>query len=115
MPIIDIGAEDLCEMIKNKKDQVEIIDVREPEEYAVIHFKDSKLIPMGELLNRLDEIDWNKEVIFICRFGNRSKLIAETVGAGKEIKNLLYGIYEYFKSGDKKDLVIDDNLIEEYF
>jgi rhodanese-related sulfurtransferase len=115
MPVIDISAEELREMLKNKKDQTKIIDVREPEEYAIIRIKGSKLIPMGELMNRLDEIDWSKEVIFVCRSGNRSRHMAEIAGIGKEVKNLKHGIYECYASGKNNNLEIDEAMIGEYF
>ncbi len=117
MAITDIRAKDLQEMIKNKRNRLEIIDVREPEEYTAIHIKGSKLIPMKELPERLNEIDWNKEVVFLCRNGNRSKATAKTVEAhfGKNIKNLERGIYECFISGKNKDLEIDKKLIRKYF
>lgn len=51
---------------------LELIDVREPSEFQEIHVIGSKLIPMGEIERRFKEIDWSKEVIFICRSGGRS-------------------------------------------
>lgn len=100
MPVTDIQAKDLREMLRTKRDQVEVIDVREEDEYEELHIKGSKLIPMGELFQRVDEIDWNKEVVFICRSGSRSKMMASLLGAqGKDIKNLRYGIFECQEDG----------------
>lgn len=115
MPVQDIHADDLRELIKNKKDKLEIIDVRQPDEYQAVHIKDSKLIPMGEIQGRLDEIDWNKEVVFICRSGSRSKLVASLISAGREVKNLRYGIYECYADGKGENLEIDENMINRYF
>lgn len=95
-------------MIKENPEKLEIIDVREPYEYEEMHIKGSKLIPMGELFGRMDEIDWAKEVVFICRSGSRSKMMASLaesrraslIGAqGKDIKNLRYGILECQENG----------------
>lgn len=94
MAIQDINAAALRELIRNKKDQIEIIDVREPDEYEAVHIKGSKLIPFGDLQYRIGEIDWDKEVIFVCRSGSRSRMAALFAAAGKEVKNLEYGIYE---------------------
>lgn len=100
MGVKDIQAEELKELIKTKGKNLEIIDVREPFEYEEVHIKGSKSIPMGELLSHLNEIDWNKEVVFVCRSGNRSRLMSEIVAAtGKEIKNLRFGILECDKEG----------------
>lgn len=60
------------EKFLNNFDNLELIDVREPYEFDQIKIKWSKLISMNELWNKLNEINWNKEVIFICRTGSRS-------------------------------------------
>ncbi|KKS26190.1 MAG: Rhodanese domain protein [Parcubacteria group bacterium GW2011_GWC2_42_6] len=101
MPVENISAENLRKILRNKKAAVELIDVREPDEYQFMRIKGSKLIPMGELVSRLDEINWDKEVVFICRSGSRSALMADLAAslAKKNIKNLQYGIYECFKDG----------------
>lgn len=100
MPIKDIQAKDLRAMLRAKRDRVEVIDVREDYEFDEMHIKRSKLIPMGELLQRMNEIDWTKEVVFICRSGSRSKMMANIISAqGKEIKNLQYGIFECQENG----------------
>jgi len=115
MSVIDIRAEELRAMLKTKKDQLEIIDVREQDEYDAIHIKGSKLIPMGELQERINEINWNKEVVFICRSGSRSKMAAYIMGGDHEIKNLRYGIYECFADGKGEHLEVDKEMIEGYF
>lgn len=115
MSIQDINAQDLRELIKNKKDNLEIIDVRQPDEYKIIHIKGSKLISMDEVQARLDDIDWNKEVVFICRSGSRSKLVASLISGGREVKNLRYGIYECYADGKGENLEIDKEMIERYF
>src|SRR5690625_5321287 len=75
-----IGVDNMTEMNVATNDQVEakindkesiILDVREPAEYAMQHIPNSTLIPLGELENRLDEIDKDKTVYVICRTGNR--------------------------------------------
>lgn len=51
-----------------------LLDVREPAEYAAIHAANAKLIPLGEIGNRLQEIEAYKDkpVAVICRSGRRS-------------------------------------------
>lgn len=52
------------------------IDVREDKEYAEGHLLDSIHIPLGQLLERVAEIDAHKQqpVIVGCRSGNRSAM-----------------------------------------
>jgi molybdopterin/thiamine biosynthesis adenylyltransferase/rhodanese-related sulfurtransferase len=49
-----------------------VIDVREPHEHAICRIPGATLIPMGELPQRLGELDRNAEVIIHCRSGGRA-------------------------------------------
>ena len=49
-----------------------IIDVREPFEVEEGHIKGITHIPLGELEERIGELDKNKEYIMVCRSGARS-------------------------------------------
>jgi len=57
--------------IRNNPDVV-LIDVREQWEYDAGHIPNVKLIPLGELPNRVNEIPKDKFVVMTCRSGNRS-------------------------------------------
>ena len=50
-----------------------ILDVREPDEWVEYHMPESTLIPLGELEARVQEVPQDKEVVVVCRSGNRSK------------------------------------------
>jgi rhodanese-related sulfurtransferase len=49
-----------------------ILDVREPDEWTNYHVPGSTLIPLGELPSRVNEVPRDKEVVVVCRSGNRS-------------------------------------------
>jgi len=51
---------------------VQIIDVREPYEYALGHLPRSTNIPLASLNEHLRSVDNNQRIIFICRSGARS-------------------------------------------
>jgi len=55
-------------------DRLTIIDVREPHEWEIGNLapQGARLIPLGELPERLDEIDPADEVVLHCRSGGRS-------------------------------------------
>lgn len=55
-----------------------VLDVREQEEYAAGHINGSKLIPLGQLAGRVDEIRQHegKPVVIVCRSGRRSEQAA---------------------------------------
>ena len=116
MAVKNINANELRNLIKNHRDEIEIIDVREPEENEIIRIKNSKLIPMGKLQKRINEIDFNKKVIFLCRSGARSGYIANILSSsGKDVLNLEFGIYECFADGKGENLELDDELVKGYF
>jgi molybdopterin/thiamine biosynthesis adenylyltransferase/rhodanese-related sulfurtransferase len=49
-----------------------ILDVREPSEAAICRIPGSRLIPLGELPRRLDELDPAAEIVVYCKSGTRS-------------------------------------------
>lgn len=49
-----------------------LLDVREPSEIEVAKLPGSLVIPLGELLERLDELDKTAEIIVHCKAGGRS-------------------------------------------
>lgn len=57
--------------------QIQVIDVRTPEEYAEGHIPGVPLKPMQDVAEWMDELDPNKSYVFVCRSGNRSQRVAE--------------------------------------
>ena len=51
----------------------QLIDVREPYEFAAGHVTGARNIPLGLLGSRLGEIKTDTTVLLICRSGNRSR------------------------------------------
>jgi rhodanese-related sulfurtransferase len=49
-----------------------LIDVREPDEWQAGRVPGATHIPLGQLQTRLSEIPLDREVLLICRSGNRS-------------------------------------------
>jgi rhodanese-related sulfurtransferase len=76
-------------------DDVQIIDVREQGEYDVARIPNSKLIPLGQVVSRMSEIDPARETVVHCKGGVRSaKAIEALKGAGfaGNLTNLKGGI-----------------------
>jgi rhodanese-related sulfurtransferase len=51
---------------------VQFVDVREVEEYEAGHIPNSTHIPLSQLTDRVRELDNTKELVMVCRSGNRS-------------------------------------------
>lgn len=49
------------------------LDVRTQEEWNDFHAPDSTLIPLDELPTRLNEVPQDKDIVVVCRSGNRSQ------------------------------------------
>ena len=56
---------------------ITILDVREPFEYEIAHIESAKLIPLGELPDRLDELERDGEILAHCKSGSRSAQAVE--------------------------------------
>ena len=57
-----------------------MVDVRDPNEYVEVHAKGVRLIPVNTVISEGKQIrDYagDKEVLFICKSGQRSALAAE--------------------------------------
>lgn len=55
----------------------QIVDVREPDEWAEGRIPGAVLIPLGDLAKRRGELDPARPVIAVCRSGRRSLFAAE--------------------------------------
>ena len=68
--IAEITAREL-KMRQDRGEKLFILDVREPHEYQICNLN-GKLIPLGELPRRVNELDSSVEMVVHCRSGKRS-------------------------------------------
>lgn len=86
--------------------EVQIIDVREPEEFQRGHIPAAKLIPLGLLDNNLEALDKNKPLILYCRSGRRSALAQDQlkIKGFQNTLNLEGGILAWNDAQKKEEL-----------
>ncbi len=74
-----------------------ILDVREAAEYAFGHIPGALSMPLGELEERMNELNKNEAIYVICRTGTRSDLAAQTLAANgfTNVYNVLPGMSEW--------------------
>lgn len=60
------------EALLQADDSLNLIDVREVDEYAGGHIKQAKNVPLSELGVKVDELDRSKPIYVICAAGGRS-------------------------------------------
>ena len=72
MPRLDsLLPEDLARRLAAGEDLV-LVDVREPGEFALCHIEGSLPLPLGELSVRHTELDPDRPTVLICHHGIRS-------------------------------------------
>lgn len=74
---------------------IQLIDVRERDEYAFASIDGAKLIPLGEIIKRMDELDQSRDTVIHCKMGGRSARAIEAMersGYTGSLKNLVGGI-----------------------
>ena len=71
-----------------------LLDVREPDEFAIAKIAGATYIPMGEVSTRYSELDAESEIIVMCHSGMRSFQVMRLLqGLGfAKVKNLKGGI-----------------------
>jgi sulfur-carrier protein adenylyltransferase/sulfurtransferase len=90
----EITATELKQRL-DRGDDIQLIDVREPGEYDVARIPDAKLIPLGEVTSRKDEIEEGRETVVHCKGGVRSARAIEALtraGFKGKLINLKGGI-----------------------
>ncbi|MBO4457431.1 MAG: molybdopterin-synthase adenylyltransferase MoeB [Butyrivibrio sp.] len=70
--------EELAKRIEDQ-DSITIVDVREPHERAILRFPNAIVIPIGQLVRRMNELNPDQDTIFICKQGQRSILAINTL------------------------------------
>jgi adenylyltransferase/sulfurtransferase len=97
----EITAVDLKRRL-DRGDQLTIVDVREPNEYQINRIPGSRLIPLGDVPRRYQELDPDDEIVVNCKMGSRSAKAADflrSVGF-KRVLNLKGGVLDWVDKVD---------------
>ncbi|MCL2894383.1 molybdopterin-synthase adenylyltransferase MoeB [Brenneria tiliae] len=70
-PIESVTALELKAWLDDDK-PLQLIDIREPHERSIVKFPDAKVIPLGQIIRRIDEFDPAVDAVFLCKIGQRS-------------------------------------------
>lgn len=102
-PMQAIEAKVLRERL-DRGEEITIVDVREPHERAIVKFPGAKIIPIGQLARRQNELNPEIDTVFICKEGKRSILAINTLreaGYQGAMYNLKDGINTWAKEVDR--------------
>jgi len=99
----EMNADELFEKLDTDESPAIMIDVRTPGEYHGGHIKDTKLMPLGELMHNIDVLNEYKdeEIVVVCHSGARSMMAAQLlVREGfKDVRNLTGGMNIWHRNG----------------
>ncbi len=70
-----------------------LLDVREKQELREGYISGAKLIPLGQLSGHIEELPKDREIVCVCRSGNRSRVAAkQLIAAGYSALNMRGGM-----------------------
>jgi sulfur-carrier protein adenylyltransferase/sulfurtransferase len=97
----DITVQELKSRM-DRGERLQLVDVREPVEHEICRITGARLIPLGQLPQRLGELDPEREVILQCKVGARSARAAAFLRAHgfRNARNLAGGILAWIAQVD---------------
>ena len=99
-----ITVEQLKERLEQREEKPLLLDVREPWEFAICHIDGSRLLPMREIPNAVDDMDNEQEIVVICHTGVRSLQVCyylQHEGFAK-VMNLTGGVHAWATTIDSQ-------------
>jgi adenylyltransferase/sulfurtransferase len=89
----NISPEELRERLE-RGDSLELIDVREPEEYEIARIEGARLLPLSRFPEWASQLDPEAELVFMCHHGIRSAQVCHYLAREgfKKLYNLSGGI-----------------------
>lgn len=96
----EVGIAGALQLINHKNALV--LDVREAKEFDSGHILNAKLVPLGQLRQRTDELERHREqpIVVVCRSGQRSSAACALLGKQgfSQVYNLSGGILAWQKA-----------------
>jgi len=97
---MDVPEIDVDELATRRADGAPLIDVRGPDEYAKVRVPGAHLIPLGEVVERVDEVPTDRTVYVICARGPRSaKAVEHYRSQGIDAVNVAGGTVAWIDAG----------------
>jgi rhodanese-related sulfurtransferase len=102
---MDIPEIDVAELAAQRAAGATLIDVREADEFAGAHVPGAQLIPMSEVVERVDEVPTIDTVYVICATGSRSARAVEFYRKqGIDAVNVAGGTLAWIDAGHATDI-----------
>lgn len=76
-----------------QKDSLSVLDVREVEEFEVLHLEGARNLPLSQLADTYDQLDKSQSYYVICKSGKRSARACQFLAErGYEVINVQGGM-----------------------
>jgi len=87
-----------------KGEDFDLIDVREPHEWAIGHIEGARLVPLSTFPGAIETLDPSREIVLQCKSGGRSAQAAQAlIAAGfRNVSNLVGGITRWSDEVDPR-------------
>ena len=97
----NLSPDEAYQLVQAKGPELFLLDVRTAGEYREVRLANAKLIPISQLLKRLQEVPKNRPILVYCAVGSRSsRAVGNMARVGfPEVYNLYGGIYAWDKKG----------------
>lgn len=97
MPVPEI---DVSELARQRERGAPLVDVRQPDEWEEFRAPGAQLVPLGELVERVEEVPADGTVYVICKSGGRSAKAVEFLRArGIDAVNVAGGSLAWREAG----------------
>jgi rhodanese-related sulfurtransferase len=96
----DAGLEPERVLELHERSEIELIDVREEVEWEAGRIAGARRIPVNELTSRAQDLRPDRPLVFYCRGGSRSGMVAEAFrAAGYDAHNMRDGLMAWAEKG----------------
>ena len=86
--------------VQDRRGELQILDVREDEEWVAGHIDGAVHIPLGELRRRIGELDAQRPVVTVCRSGGRAGRAADLLtSSGRRAAVMNGGMQRWAREG----------------
>jgi len=102
--VLEITPRELAARLSGGDDSFDLIDVREPYEWAIARIDGARLIPLGQVPKLLSSLDKTREIVVMCRSGVRSAdavRFMQSQGFAR-VRNLAGGILRWSSDVDPR-------------
>lgn len=96
----NVEAQEAFSLI-DQRNELFLLDVRTLGEYQQVRLEGAQLIPIGQLIKRLDEVPKDRPILVYCAVGSRSAQVVNYLARKgyPELYNLYGGIYAWAQKG----------------